>query len=483
MATRTTPAPPETDPTAECAADAPAPGRPSRLAVASAGEVMPALHLDPDRADPVDVLGAQDRTRLPDLVPLRYARMLDSPFTFFRGSAAIMAMDLAAQPTSGLQVQLCGDAHLANFGGFAAPNRTLIFDLNDFDETIPGPFEWDLKRLAASLVVAGRDRSFSEKKCRALVRRCARSYREAMLDFAAMTRMDVFYARLDATQVRSRLEAKLPPRALRTFDKRTARARRRTSSSAFARYVTSHEDGTVQMLSDPPVLVPLEELAGPDELARADDLVSTLMERYVSGLADDRQVLLRGYRLVGIAHKVVGVGSVGTRCWAALMAADEGGVEDHLVLQVKEASTSVLSPYLRTNTYRHQGKRVVAGQQLMQATGDVLLGWMHGVGLDGAERDFYVRQLWDWKFSADLATMAPPAMRVYAEICGWTLARAHARSGDRMAIATYLAAAPDLEEDLATFASRYADQNERDYERLTQAASDGLVTVADSTYR
>jgi uncharacterized protein (DUF2252 family) len=431
----------------------------------------------PDRPDPVEVLVEQGRTRVPELVPVRYARMLGSTFTFFRGAAAVMAADLGAQPRSDLHVQLCGDAHLANFGGFAAPDRTLVFDVNDFDETIPGPFEWDVKRLVASFVVAGRDRGFSAQRCRDLVLRCVRSYQEAMSAFAGMTRLGVWYERLDAEAIRRRFETEVGSEALQELDRILAKARKHTSSKAFSRYTTRDADGRLCLLSHPPVLVPLEELLDPAELDVAEQRTRALLEQYSSALLADRQWLLAGYRIVGRARKVVGVGSVGTRCWVVLLVARDDD-EDDLVLQVKEAQRSVLDPYLGTNVYAAQGHRVVAGQRVMQATGDVLLGWAHGIGIDGHERDLYVRQLWDWKVSVDLATISPAVFEVYAELCGWTLARAHARSGDRKAIAAYLGGSHAVDRAFADYAEAYADQNERDYARLRTAAADGVISVA-----
>lgn len=433
-----------------------------------------------DRPDPVDILVQQGHNRLQDLLPVRYARMLVSPFTFYRGAAAVMAADLASTAHSGLQVQLCGDAHLANFGGFAAPDRTMVFDLNDFDETIPGPFEWDVKRLVASFAVAGRDRGFSPSVRRDLELRAVRSYRDAMTSFAPLPRIAVWYERLDADAISRRWGAVLGSKAVGRFEKAVAKAQSKTSSKAFARYTTRDAEGHLQLVSQPPLLVPLEELADGTDVARARAQAQLVLDTYDESLLPDRRWLLAGYRLVGVARKVVGVGSVGTRCWVALLVSvhDE---QDALVLQVKEAGDSVLDRFLGTNTFTSQGERVVAGQRILQAAGDVLLGWTRVEALEGGTRDFYVRQLWDWKVSADLATLDVERLGIYAELCGWTLARAHARSGDRKAMAAYLGKSDTALTALADFSEAYADQNDRDYAALRKAAADGTIPVASTT--
>jgi len=427
--------------------------------------------------DPLEILQAQAESRVPELVPIRYGRMLASAFTFYRGAAAIMADDLATTPTTSLVAQLAGDAHLANFGGFAAPDREMIFDLNDFDETLPGPFEWDLKRLVASFAVASRDRGFPAEVSRGLTENVVASYRDAIAEFADMGRLDVWYARLDGNELQQRWGAALGPSTLKTFRKNVAKARRKTSARAFSRYTTTGPDGTLRPVSDPPLVVPLDELfAGPD-LDTAHSLVAGFFERYLASLADDKQHLLRGYRLVGVARKVVGVGSVGTRCWILLLVGENDSLDD-LVLQIKEAVPSVLEPYLGASVYSTHGRRVVEGQRLMQAASDTLLGWEQSANPAGETYDYYVRQMWDGKASADLGALNLDGYQAYAQICGWTLARAHARTGDRKAISGYLGSSDTVDTAMAEFAERYADQNEADYQRVRRAADDGLIQVA-----
>ncbi len=418
----------------------------------------------PDRADPVALLRAQEATRVPELVPLRHERMLESPFTFYRGAAVVMAADLATMPSSGLRVQACGDAHLANFGGFAAPDRTLVFDMNDFDETVPGPFEWDVKRLAASFEIAARAREFPTKVAREVVRRVARSYREAMAQFATMTNLDVWYSRLDAQGVLDRWRSQVSPDDVKRFERTAAKAERKDSLRALSR-LTERIDGAYRIVSDPPTLVPVTDLGGDPE-----PFLAWLHERYRlyrRSLQRDRRHLLEGYRLVDFARKVVGVGSVGTRCWIALLLGKDDA--DPLFLQVKEAEASVLEPYAGKSSFANHGQRVVEGQRLLQTGGDILLGWTHATGIDGVERDFYVRQLWDWKVSPALETMSPEILKIYAQLCGWTLARGHARSGDRIAIAAYLGTGVGFERAIADFAAAYADQNERDFAAVSAA--------------
>jgi uncharacterized protein (DUF2252 family) len=427
--------------------------------------------------DPLEILQAQAETRVPELVPIRYGRMLASAFTFFRGAAAIMADDLAVTPTTGLIAQLAGDAHLANFGGFAAPDRQIVFDLNDFDETLPGPFEWDLKRLVASFAVASRDRGFPGKVSRGLTENVVTSYRDAIAEFADAGRLDVWYARLDANDLEQRWGGALGASTLKAFRKNVAKARRKTSARAFSRYTTTGPDGTLRPVSNPPLVVPLDELFTGADLDTAHELVGSFFERYLASLADDKQHLLRGYRIVAAARKVVGVGSVGTRCWILLLVAKHDSLDD-LVLQVKEAVPSVLEPYVGASAYSTHGQRVVEGQRLMQAASDMLLGWEQLTRPSGETYDYYVRQMWDGKASADLATLPLAGYRAYAQICGWTLARAHARTGDRKAIAGYLGSSDSMAEAMATFAESYADQNEADYQRVRRAADDGLIEVA-----
>ena len=428
--------------------------------------------------DPVEILDAQASTRVQELVPIRYGRMLASPFAFYRGAAALMAADLSTVPSTGLTVQLCGDAHLANFGGYSAPDRDIVFDINDFDETLPGPFEWDVKRLAASFAVAARDRDFAPGVDTDLARAAARSYRRSMANFATMGRLDVWYARLDADEMERRWGHAAGAETLERFHRLLRKARRKTGARAFSRYTEVGPDGVLHPLRQPPLVVPLEDLYQGEELDRARGVVAEAFERYLGTLADDRRHLLSGYRLAGVARKVVGVGSVGTRCWILLLVGREDAMDD-LVLQVKEAAPSVLAPYLGASRYDHQGRRVVEGQRLLQAASDVLLGWDRAPSLDGEAHDFYVRQMWDGKVSADLAALDLSGFAVYAEICGWTLARAHARSGDAAAIAGYLGSGGRFDHAMAEFAVAYADQNEADFGLLRQAVDTGRLVAAD----
>lgn len=430
----------------------------------------------PARPDPVALLQSQAESRVPELVPVRYGRMLVSPFTFYRGAALVMAADLANGPRSGLQVQLCGDAHLANFGAFASPERRLVFDLNDFDETLPGPFEWDVKRLAASFEVAGRDRGFTAKERRSIVREVAATYRSAMADFAAMGTLEVWYARLDVEDNLATIRERVTATRRKAFDKNVAKARSRDSLQAFEK-LTTVVDGERRIISDPPLIVPIEELAEAAQSAHLLDRLGDLLRRYRESLTTDRRHLLEQYRLAHVARKVVGVGSVGTRAWILLLLSGDG--DDPLFLQAKEAQPSVLEGFLGRSAYPTSGQRVVAGQRLMQASSDIFLGWERvDAGLDGQPRDFYLRQLRDWKGSADIDAMDPATMTTYAGMCGWTLARAHARSGDRVAIAAYLGSGDAFDRAITAFASSYADVNERDYEALRAAAADGRIQTA-----
>ena len=382
---------------------------------------------DASRPDPAQLLLSQEVTRVPELVDLRHQRMLESPFTFYRGAAIIMANDLATMPDSHLRVQCCGDAHLANFGGFASPDRALVFDTNDFDETNPGPFEWDVKRLAASFEIAARSREFSAKKARELSLRAARAYREAMTEFAAMTNLDTWYARLDVNQILERWRSQVSTDEIKRFEEMATKARSKDSTKALGK-LTHKVDGEYRIISDPPLVVPLDELAREQGMeAGIDQLTEWLHDRlrvYRHSLQPDRRALLESYRIVDFARKVVGVGSVGTRCWIALMLGKDDG--DPLFLQIKEAEASVLEPHSGKSGFANHGQRVVEGQRLLQASSDIFLGWIRTKGVDDVERDFYTRQLWDWKVSADLETMTPDGMRVYAQMCGWTLARGHA---------------------------------------------------------
>jgi uncharacterized protein (DUF2252 family) len=434
-----------------------------------------AFHPGADRPDPVALLEEQAKTRVPELVPVRWGRMLVSPFSYYRGAALPMASDLARTPVSGLAVQACGDAHLSNFGIFGSPERRLVFDVNDFDETLPGPWEWDVKRLAASLEVAGRDNGFTRKQRRDIVLAAVARYRLAMRAFAGMTHLGVWYARADVEQARAEIDAQLTARQRKTIDKGMAQARTRDSMQAVAK-LTRMVAGRPRIRSDPPLLVPAVELV-PDDAERAAFAaqMSGLIAGYRRTMETDRRYLLEQYEFCDMARKVVGVGSVGTRCWIVLMLGRDSG--DPLFLQVKEAERSVLSRFVGTSKHANQGQRVVAGQRLMQASSDIFLGWQRiEAGLDGRARDFYVRQLRDWKFSLDIPDMRPIGMRRYGELCGWTLARAHARSGDRIAIASYLGGSDVFDKAIAQFAVAYADQNERDYQALQDAAATGRIT-------
>jgi uncharacterized protein (DUF2252 family) len=409
-----------------------------------------------------------------ELVPIRYGRMLASPFSFYRGGAAIMAADLAAGPRSGLEAQLCGDAHLSNFGGFAAPDRTHLFDVNDFDETLPGPFEWDVKRLAASVAIAGRTQGFDDRERRSAVLAAAGEYRQAMRRFAAMRNVDVWYARLNIEKLLARWGSEASRRRRRQVEAAVAKAEHKDSLRAL-RKLTREVNGEPRIVSDPPLIIPVEELAPGAAGAAVTTAIEEMLSTYRETLDRERRVLMEGYRYTHLARKVVGVGSVGTRAWIALLLGRDS--DDPLFLQVKEAQPSVLEPFAAKSRFSHQGQRVVEGQRLMQAASDILLGWLTADGIDSRRRDFYVRQLWDWKESAELERMAPNDMATYGQLCGWTLARAHARSGDRIAIGAYLGGGDVFDRAMADFAESYADQNERDYAALVSAANAGRVPV------
>lgn len=424
------------------------------------------------RFDPVAVVERQSATRLPELVPLRYGRMLESPFRFYRGAAAIMAADLGPLPSTGLTVQLCGDAHLLNFRLLASPERHLVFDINDFDETLPGPFEWDVKRLAASFAIAGRANGFSVGEQNAVVAACVQAYRRRIREFADMRTLDVWYAQDDADRIR-RLAASMGKEATRRTATAAARARKRTDLQAFAQLTRVTAEGR-RIAPDPPLVVPLRDLAGePSDDERRQ--LATLLDSYGRTLSSERRHLLHRYRLVDVARKVVGVGSVGTRCWILLLLGRDD--DDPLLLQAKEAQRSVLADHTGGEDFDNQGRRVVAGQRLIQTTSDIFLGWTHVVGLDGRGRDFYVRQLRDWKGIARPETMNPQLLGRFAQLCGACLARAHARSGDPVAIGAYLGGSDRFDRALTGFAQAYADLNERDHEALGAAARAGRITV------
>ncbi len=436
----------------------------------SHGEWKPAA----ERLDPVAVLEGQATTRVPELVPIRYGRMLVSPFAFYRGGAAIMAADLAPGPRSGLDAQLCGDAHLSNFGGFAAPDRRMVFSINDFDETLPGPFEWDVKRLAASFAVAGRALGFDEAERSASTTACARAYRTAVHEFAGMRVMDIWYSRLEASEVMARWGGAVTKKRLTMAERTVAKARAKNSLRALGK-LTEVVDGKRRIVSSPPSIVPVEELLPPEVAARFDEVVRGIIRSYRRSLPRDRRKLLERFQYVHAARKVVGVGSVGTKAWIVLLTGRDG--DDPLFLQLKEAQPSVLEPYIGKSQFANHGQRVVEGQRMMQSASDLMLGWDRITGVDGVERDFYIRQLWDAKGSALVETMDPRTLAVYAEICGWTMARAHARSGDPIAIAAYLGTGTVFDKAMASFAEVYAEQNERDYAALEAAVATGRIVA------
>jgi uncharacterized protein (DUF2252 family) len=467
-----------------------------------------------DRPDPVALLEKQDVTREPDLVPVRHGRMMVSPFTFYRGAAKVMAADLAETPVAGLDVQLCGDAHLSNFGGFASPERKLLFDLNDFDETLPGPFEYDVKRMAASFTIAARHNGFSKADMRAATLASVRAYREAMASFAQMGTMDIWYAHLDEDELRAGIrslvagtakqekadkagkQAKAPKKqekraakqeradreeekAAKAAEKRAQKtlekAHTRDSLQALSK-LGELVDGTYRIVSQPPIVVPARDLAATYGLSpkQVMPVLRDQFRAYRATLQDDRRKLLERFEIVDAARKVVGVGSVGTRAFIVLLQGRDA--QDPLFLQIKEATASVLEPYVRRSRYRQHGERVVQGQRMMQAASDIYLGWTTGLDV---RRHFYWRQLRDMKGSADPELMRPVGLTFYARICGWTLARAHARSGDAVAIAEYLGDTDAFDTSITDFSERYADQNERDYQEFTKAVKSGHLAAVE----
>ena len=413
-----------------------------------------------DRPDPITLLDGQNATRVPQLVPLRWRRMLESPFAFMRGSALVMATDLASTPNSGIRVQACGDCHLMNFGVYATPERNLIFDINDFDETLPAPWEWDVKRLAASLELAGRYRSFPRADCADAVRAMTQSYRAFLRRFAEMTALQVWYAHLDLTTALRLFGS--TAQARRQMRRTIARAKSRTLESAYVK-MTKAVNGRRRLIDDPPVIFHWGERQGYPNLNAAFD-------QYLTTVRDDLRLFLNKYRVVDLAIKVVGVGSVGTRCGVLLLMAHDG---DPLLLQVKEANASVLDVYAGRSKYSNHGQRVVVGQRIMQSASDMFLGWTHFRG-----RDFYVRQLRDMKFALDPAQVGRGRLQRYARACGGTLARAHARSTDPAVLSGYLGGGPVFDEAMVEFARTYADQTERDYEMLEAAAKKKRIKVA-----
>jgi uncharacterized protein (DUF2252 family) len=433
----------------------------------------------PDRPDPIALLEEQAESRVPELVPIRYGRMLASPFTFYRGAALIMAADLAETPTSGVTVQLCGDAHLSNFGLFGTPERKMIFDINDFDETLPGPWEWDVKRLAASFEVMGRDRGFAPADRRAVVMAGVAEYRDRMRQAAGMGGLSAWYDHLEAGMllnlVRKEVRVKrVSKKEARAFERDVKKAHSRDSTRVFARRADEVE-GELRIVADPPLIIPIEDLITPgSEWEDPAPLIKKLLSSYRRTLGSQHHPL-EEYRYVHTAYKMVGVGSVGTRCYIMLMVGRDHN--DPLFLQTKEAQASVLERFIGKSTYPHHGQRVVAGQRLMQAATDIFLGWIRIKGLDGVTRDYYVRQFQDWKGGADIDSMLLPGATLYSRICGATLARAHARWGDRIAIASYLGNGDAFDRAIADFSAAYADQNERDYKAFTAAINSGRLVA------
>ncbi|MCB5167523.1 DUF2252 domain-containing protein [Streptomyces bambusae] len=459
--------------------DGPTPRERARRGRAARARVRRSAHarLDPPAAgrDPVAVLEAQAGTRVPELVPLRYGRMLRSPFAFYRGAAALMAGDLGPAPHTGLTVQLCGDAHVMNFGLFASAERALVFDVNDFDETHPGPFEWDVKRLAASLAVAGRENGFSAAERAAAVRAAVTAYQQRMHRLAGMRTLDVWYAQDDADELQA-LAAQGGEGIRRRAERLAAKARSRDHLRAAAK-LTRRVDGRLRIIADPPLITPVSDLLEGAPGVQQDTALRGLIDTYAQSLPPERRQLLGRFRIADMARKVVGVGSVGTRCWIILLTGRDD--EDPLLLQAKEAGPSVLDPYTPAVPYESQGQRVVVGQRLMQAAGDIFLGWERVTGIDGRSRDFYVRQLHDWKGSVPTDGIRPEGMRLLARACGASLARGHARSGDPIAIAAYLGTSDTFTRSLTAFAETYADRNGRDHDTLAEAARTGRIPTAE----
>ena len=427
-----------------------------------------------DRRAPVEVLLEQAAGREPELVPIRHGRMLASPFAFFRGAAAVMAADLAHTPRSGITVQLCGDAHLSNFGGFAAPDRELVFDINDFDETARGPWEWDVKRLAASIAIAGRELGLTGAARRQAAEAAVRSYREAMREFAALRNLELWYSRLDVARLLSHAGDQVSRRERTAFKRRIADASAKDHLRAMSK-LTARVDGQLRIVPRPPRIVPVEELFPATTSEAVEAQMRTMLRAYRRSLPVERRHLLEGYQYRHMARRVGGIGSVGTRTWIVLLTGRDEG--DPLFLQLKQAGRSALEPYAVRSAARNDGQRVVQGQRLMQVDGDIFLGWLRAEGIDGVRRDYYVRQLWDWKIGAEVELMSPARLTVYGRLCAWTLARAHARTGDRVAIASYLGRGSAFDRAVANFAEAYADQNERDCAALDEAVRSGRLTA------
>ena len=428
------------------------------------------------RPDPNALLEKQAATRVPELVTIRYSRMLASPFTFFRGAALVMAADLASTPDSGIRVQSCGDAHLANFGAYASPERRMVFDVNDFDETLPGPWEWDIKRLVASLAVAGRTNNHSAAVRQSITTAAVAEYRMAMNRFAAMPTIDVWYSHIDLDDLLSQVKRQLQPAEYKRLTQDLAKARNRDNEHTFSK-LTQIVEGAPRIVSDPPLVVPLTELYAKLEADRVFRILAEVKRGYLATLSNDRRQLLAGYQLVEGARKVVGIGSVGTRTWVMLLIGKDDS--DHLVLQAKETERSVLEQFVGPSEFRYHGERVVSGQRLMQATNDIFLGWNRIREPDGKERDYYVRQLRDWKWSPDFTVLSAAALKVWGRLCGWTLARGHARSGDCIAISAYLGQSDSFDRAMVSFAEAYADQNEQDYAAFQKAVKNKRFAGVD----
>ena len=448
-------------------------GKAARSAVPRSSHA--AFEPESQRGDPIALLESQDQTRVPELLPIRYGRMSASAFAFYRGAAKIMASDLAPTPRTGLTVQCCGDAHVANFGVFASPERELVFDVNDFDETLPGPWEWDLKRLAASMVIAARESGFALKVQDRIALATVKQYRTAMARFAAMKNLDVWYAHLDVDDALAELGLEGNAKTVKQTEASLSKARTSSGLTA-ATKLTEVVDGEPRIVAEPPLIVPISDLTQGSERVDMIDALHDHLRSYRESLEQDRRVLLEQFRVVDFARKVVGVGSVGTRAWIALLLGLDGG--DPLFLQLKEADASVLEEFLGPSEFANHAERVVTGQQLMQASSDIFLGWLRLEAVsDRPPIDFYVRQLRDWKGAGDIATMTPAAMAEYGRWCGWALARAHARSGDRIAIASYLGSGAVFERAIVEFSHAYAEQNERDYQALLAAIKSGRITA------
>jgi uncharacterized protein (DUF2252 family) len=459
--------------TAGSPAERAAQGRALRDAVprSSHGTYAPPSH----RADPVGILEQEGQERVPELLPIRYERMLRSPFSFYRGAASLMAADLAAGPRTGIEVQCCGDAHAANFGVFASPERRLVFDINDFDETLRGPWEWDVKRLAASLQIAASENGHAPAAREQTVLETVATYRLQMRKLAAQGHLDVWYSEIEVDALSAFLDPERDPRTAKQASKAVAKARTRDSRDAMTR-LTQLVDGHPRIAAEPPLIVPLRDLVA-GERASIEEGLLTLFAAYASSLEYDRRVLLEGFSPVDFARKVVGVGSVGTRAWIALLVGRDE--QDPLFLQIKEAQRSALETFLGPSGFTNAGERIVSGQRVMQATSDIFLGWLRNPqDLDGRPRDFYVRQLRDWKGSAVIEKMAPRTLASYGRLCAVALARAHARSGDRIAIASYLGSGDTFDRAIVSFGEAYAEQNRLDHGALAAAVASGRVTAA-----